>query len=470
MFLYFYISCFLILLVLLSLAPLFLDAEFFGWVLLINLITVSLFVAEGRKEKLFEGNLFRHSFLFLIGFIIVHFQHPLEYFLTEQTSAKLNIWVDTTIVTKSLVLSSLGINSFILGYQVWKNRTLGDIKTKNAKKLHNTKYLVFFSYAFLLLFIITANPLYLSGYYGVVTPGGIAVYLQVAFEVTLFSIIIMKAWNLKVAGPQNISFKQYLRFIGPWSILLISFYFLLLLFIGDRGPVIGISLLLLAGYSFYKRIWPRPYILLGIVASGAFIMTLVGVIRSFDKELSFSDRFNQALDTNKDSSLLDNTSELAGSLRTLHYAVTYVPQQYDFTYGRFQFQQIITTIPGVGALIDTYIDSGLKYKGSASFITYLEQGENPTSGTGTTCIADYYIDFGTIGVILGMFAFGFYIRRVELAAFSSYMPTMLMWVFLMVYFARSIYISRSSTLFFVKESVWIYAVITVNYFLTRKNE
>lgn len=454
---------FLILIVLLKLAPLGLDHNFVALILLID-FTLALSFFLIRRKKDYEKSYLRHSVIFLLGFVIVHFQHPLELILTGEVSSNLDIWIDTNVVPKSLTLSSLGFCSYLIGYELY---------SKAKVKLHeisykvpdlNSKYLTWLCVIIFLAFLLNANPLYLAGYYGSISPGPTAVYLQFIFEILLFSVIIIKSWNIKNLTSHKITFKQYLLFIGIKEVVLISLYFALLLFIGDRGPVIGIGLLVLGGYAFYKKTWPKPYLLLIMFFSMAFVMTLIGVIRSFDKDLDFGQRVSEALNTENETSTLENTSELAGSIRTLHYAVSYVPSKYDFTYGRFQIQQLITTVPGVGSLL-TYVDNRYQYKGSASFITYLEQGSNPTSGLGTSVIADFYIDFGAIGVILGMFLLGIFMRKFELIAFGIEIPSLLLWVITMVYFSRSIYIGRSSALFFIKESIWIYAVIILNQFI-----
>ena len=51
---------------------------------------------------------------------------------------------------------------------------------------------------------------------------------------------------------------------------------------------------------------------------------------------------------NGDGKEIGNTGELAGSIRALHHSVSSVPSDYDYMYGRFQVQQIVTVVPGVG--------------------------------------------------------------------------------------------------------------------------
>ena len=53
-----------------------------------------------------------------------------------------------------------------------------------------------------------------------------------------------------------------------------------------------------------------------------------------------------------------------------------------------------------------FVDNDWKYDGSANFITYLIQGNDPSYGDGTSASADLYLDFGGYGVFFGLFIFG----------------------------------------------------------------
>jgi hypothetical protein len=462
-----YLIIAIVLFIQLGTAPATLDAEFIKNVLLLDLLALLIFVLRKKNREEFKKSLLRHSVFFLLGFTIVHFQFPLIYVLYGKIESTLDIWVDPTIVCKSLCISSLGLVSFLIGYDTYKFRSKNKYGTKQLEKYSNFNYKYLEIAAFLLFFgfVGTANSAYLAGNYGSVGPGAAATYMQYFLDLTIFSLVICKVWNLKQHPGLNL--KQYFKYLGTPLISVIMLYAMLMLFIGDRGPVVSLMLLTAGGYAFYRKNWPRPIAVFGFLFAGVFIMNAIGVARSFNKDMSFSDRLTMALtgDNGNTTANDSKTSELAGSVRTLHYAVSAVPQKYDYTYGRFQVQQVITAIPGVGSFIDKFIDSRLQYKGSASFITYLEQGNNPTSGTGTTCIADLFIDFDVYGVIIGMLLFGRFIRRNEIVAFGDHTTTMLLWAFAMVYFARSINIGRASVLFFVKDSLWTYAIIYLNNYL-----
>jgi oligosaccharide repeat unit polymerase len=113
-------------------------------------------------------------------------------------------------------------------------------------------------------------------------------------------------------------------------------------------------------------------------------------------------------------------------------------------------------------------NNSTRYGGSAKFITWITQGEFPTSGEGTTCIADFYFDFGLIGVILGMFLFGYLIRYCELVMYNTILPSFFVHALLVVYLMNGIYIGRSSVLIHLKTVIWVLLVLLLNKYLLNK--
>ena len=79
------------------------------------LSVVSFFLKKEPNSKL-KKQYFKHSVFFLIGYLIVHFQYPLDYLVGNISNDKF-IWINQRIVVKSLSYQ-LGLISFLLGY-VW---------------------------------------------------------------------------------------------------------------------------------------------------------------------------------------------------------------------------------------------------------------------------------------------------------------------------------------------------------------
>ncbi|GGH32322.1 hypothetical protein GCM10011418_45780 [Sphingobacterium alkalisoli] len=173
---------------------------------------------------------------------------------------------------------------------------------------------------------------------------------------------------------------------------------------------------------------------------------------------------------NGDDSISPQTKELAGSVKTVHMAVSYVPDKHNYLFGRFQLQQILGIIPfGTMFKESLFEDNSYKYIGSAQFITWIDQGDSRFYGLGTSCIADFYMDLGLVGVVLGMFLFGYFIRFCELSFYTYDYLSISAHVFSVVYLAFSIYISRSTVLFNLKLCAFIIIVLFFNKYIINKS-
>jgi hypothetical protein len=241
---------------------------------------------------------------------------------------------------------------------------------------------------------------------------------------------------------------------------------------GDRGPLMSYSLCFISGYFFVKKIKLSYKKGILFIFTGAIMISILGMVRNLNKDLSFTEKIQLSLTENENDSrisFLPVTKELATSVRTLHHAVNYVPRNHDFLYGRFQLQHLTVALPFFSIFSPIiYEDTSWKYAGSSSFITWIRQGDFPTSGDGTSCIADFYLDFGMFGVLAGMFGFGYFMRFAEVKMYSANIPNLFVHVFIIVYLTNAIYISRSSVLFGFKSIVLIYIILVSNKYIFNK--
>jgi len=436
---------------------------YLSFVLGIVSVPIIMFYSSNYVRK----KLFILSSIFVFGMCIVHFQAIFHYIFEIPFVSAFDIWVNTKIVTKSVVLSGIGITSFLTGHEFRRLIPKKQFKQRKKLSVHNlpTHYLAILTLIFFLVFLFTANPLYLAGNYGGVSLGTTATYFQLLVNIMFNVIFIAKYLKLK-SSSKRISFVKYIQSFDIVTKLICAFYILTMLWIGDRGPVISILLLLIGVYSFYNSKWVKPGVAIAFVFIGIISMSLIGKLRSTNSELPITERLSKVF--NEESNSLSNTQELAGSIRTLHYAVDAVPEKHDYMYGRFQIQQILTSVPGVGQFMNRFIDDRFQYKGSASFITYLDQGERPSYGLGTSMIADLYIDLGLIGVISFMFFFGITSYLFEQILLSKNVASLILIIFAFVYFSKAIYLGRSTLLLPFKEALWTYAVLKIFLRLNKK--
>lgn len=430
------------------------------------------FIQKVDKFKDLKGYFFKHSTLFIFGFIIVHFQYLIDYLLGNTLMEDKNIWVNTSVVVKSLVLSIIALISFFLGYLVKRKNKFEKLNVKS--QVLRVKGLEVLALVFLTAYFYFINPLYFLGNYGIIDMGSESAYIIVLFEVVVVAIIIQNTRNLFIFGKTNISFKNFLLEQG-WIInILIVIYLLSVILSGDRGPIMFFGLVLVGNYLFLTKRKIRLLRFIIFVFFGSFLISSLGEVRALNSYFSFTEKLNIVIENKNENrfttkSFFSTTQELATSVRCLHYSVYYVPKRHEFLLGRFQFQQVTSTVPFFSKFNNIiFSDNHFKYNGSPDFITWLNQGEFTYSGTGTSIVADFYLDFGLFGVVIGMFFFGFIISIAEQQMYSKLLPTLFMHGFFISYLASIIYISRSSVLIVLKSVVWVFLFLILNEFIFNK--
>jgi len=432
---------------------------------------VTLFFIKREKQQGIKGQFLKHSILAIIGIFIVHFQYPIDFTLDNIGLSNFYVWVNTKVVVKGMILSLIGMVCFVIGYLSLQG-SKSWLSAKSESSI-GTNALFLLAVVALVAYFATVNPLYLAGYYGQVDMGQNAIYASLFFTILIFSIVIQECRNMYVVEYQPANFAHYLRKIGVGPIILTGIYLASVLISGDRGPLITFSLVYFSGYFFTtKRKLPLRNLIMLVVA-GATAITLLGIARNLNKDLSFADKLKEGISTQgeTDKSFSPQTRELAGSIHAYHTAIDYVPKHQDYLYGLFQVQQLTASVPFINLVLNDLLGSTeYKYTSSASFITWINQGDFPTSGEGTTCIADFYLDGGLIAIMLGMAFFGYIIRLAEIILFATSFPKLFMHIFSVVYLSDAIYISRAPVFADFKTIVWIFLILFINKQLLGKKQ
>lgn len=120
-----------------------------------------------------------------------------------------------------------------------------------------------------------------------------------------------------------------------------------------------------------------------------------------------------------------------------------------FSFGRSMLAYILGVIPFVQNIVFTITGIDPDTANSAIIITQSTLGTTEGAGTGTTIIADIYLAFGTIGVVLFMGYLGHLIRKIESSARNNIYCLTLYGVLIgmSVYLARAEFFYPAKTLF-----------------------
>lgn len=456
-------------------APTAMSQDYFFWVILVIVFCLALFFGLPDNDMLLHNRILKHSNLLILSIVIVNFQYPIDYVLGNSLPSDSFIWVNETIVPKSLILSSIGLLSFLIGYLLFSSLAKKGLDRKLTEPIYTFFILKIFALLSLITYFYTANPLYLGGGYGIVELGAGATYASLIFYACIIAIVVQCSRNIALSNSNNdsISLLSFLKKIGYSTLILILIYLLSVVVSGDRGPLIIISLIILGGYlNVSGKRFSLP-IIISLLLIASFSISLLGVARSFDRDLSFKERIEIAYSRESDDtkkSISSSTQELATSINTLHYVVNYIPERHDYLLGKFQLNQLIYSVPFASGIYHSFwSEEDLKrYLGIATFITWIAQGDYPSYGNGASLIADFYVSAGLIGIVLGMLLTGFLIRKSEYVMYTDNLSPLFWHIFSIVYFSNMIYLGRSSLLEGLKLVFLVIILITVNRYFAFK--
>jgi oligosaccharide repeat unit polymerase len=451
--------------------PKTIDLGFISAILVLDFISVFSFFSL-RKEYFIplKKQYLRISVIYVLSFSITHFQLFVDLILGNISLSNNFLLINPDIVIKSLLISSIANSSYCVGYSF-----LGKISIKpNIKKHEILKidFLKFLSIIFFLGFFITVDKSYLMGNYGAVEMGGIAGYLSFLFESSIAAIQIINARNLIIKKHQNISLKNYLIQL-KYPFLLMAAYLIGVMLSGDRGPIIFNTLFIVGVYLYVTKKKLKLHKLLFLIFAGATFITILGLVRRIKDGVSFIDKLETVQNTTIENkyypvSFSESTKELASSARCVTMAVDYVDKGGSHTYGLFALQDIMLLFPSVKGTFINFINLPKFYTSSAQLLTFQYLGPFATWGVGTSCVADAYLDFGAIGVIIVFLLFGIFCRYLEIRLFGKGLISYILLAIAFSIFAYSIYIPRSTILYSLNKVFYISILIYFTIFINKK--
>ncbi len=428
---------------------------------------VFFFIRKDRYASVTK-NAYTVSILFLISYFIVYFQNYIDLLLGNISQYDYLSIALPDAINKSVWISMTGLMSFFLGYLIFDKKKYKKKYKKNSNlSFVNTGNILILNYTLFVVYLMSVDFSYFRGGYSVVEQNSFNGFISVFFHASLYLYIVVKIANsVEKVERKNVTqiLKEDFKFL-----LLLFVYLILILFSGERDIIISFAMSYLMMLLFISKsiITKKNFIIL-LFFSGLLI-AILGITRNMGNEYSFSEKVLFAYDElnmEEDNSVFSVTSELAGSVRTLHAAVESVEYN-GFWYGYFNFSNFITSIPLTGTLFSKIGVFDYKIT-SSTYLTIYLQGYNPKYGDGTSCIADLYLDFGILAVVLGMFFLGYIIRRVDMITTYNEKPNILSIILSVVLFSSIIIYPRAYYLYPLKMVVFVYILYFVFVLTTRR--
>ena len=418
--------------------------------------------------------------LFVISYSIVQFQIPLIHVLGFEMNNdyfQWFIWGNKSVPNKSVIVSVIGLISFYIGYVIIRRKNFDENihQTKQIRLLRANSYywpIMAICYLSYIGFIVTSGS-YKYGVYAAGDEMAISSYFSTTFNNCLLGAIGLRLYYINSLQLPKISFSKYIRLMGMSLSAIVVWHLLFSFFVGDRGPIMMYGLMYFG--LFFMR-WKRITFLQMVVffIGASFVFSVISQVRTNTGKKDFATRVQSVLSDDSKRSTnfkggaipLSQTVELAFSVRCLNHVMANVPSKYDYHYGYFQMEQIVSSIPFLSGFYNKYVGKGQKkYDGSSNFITYLIQGNDPKYGDGRSSTADLYLDFGVFGVVAGLFLFGVFARRADFTLFHGGSVSLFFCLTALIYLTGAFYIGRSSILIFLQRTVQVYMILLVNHYL-----
>ena len=380
--------------------------------------------------------------LFTLSYVIVNWQifwginffsiplpdHMYEWFFSSQTA----FW-------KSLQMSTLGFYVYLIAYRKYQVHKANTRKTPARFSSNGVRNMLLLTVIVFCVYVAVGDS-YRNHVYGYNVAGTIENYARYVFINLLYAVILINGYSLRF-GKRVLTMRQLFRRTPNILkyIIFVHSYFLIMQ--GDRGNLLTVWLLFLAPLIFRRMqiSWFRS----GIVAfTGVFLANLMSAYRSSSGSSFSSFSFDEIF--GKVNILYGSFFELALSGRILNHAITSTEISNHF-YGWFHLKHLIASVPGLTGVVNRLFSIPPHLDSSADHMSYVIQSGRVLYGDGTSILTDFYLDFGVVGIVLGMYVVGICGRRVdEFFVNETKLVNVYEWVFLVFFYSVALYLPRGS--------------------------
>lgn len=414
--------------------------------LCMSILSVFTYIVTIKNDKYLKGQYLRTSYIFLIGFLIVFFQNNFDLVL-NYINKRDEVFASDSVICSCALFSLIGLSSFVIGSSIAVSKI---IPNRNRKILSiPTRFVLYQKWLFIIfvaIYIYYNMSTILSGSFiyneeaMAESAGSLSNYSIVMIQVLIFTILCCNVLTLRSVG-NKASLLTFIRMNGLIFLVPLIIYLSLVFMTGDRGPILTTVLAYTITYVIATQKKINFVTLFLAVFIGGSVLSVIGTVRKSNNLLTVHDILSYKNQENEES-ILPVTKELAGSYMTFTYSVEKVPYNHDFFYGVMKLRDLGYSVPFLYRAIP-FVYSEKEYEnGTTSYCTYLIQGLNRTYGNGSSLLADIYLDFGLIGIIIIMMLLGSFIVRIDYILFYSTSPYWL--VTSVACFSYSIYLSRAT--------------------------
>lgn len=437
------------------------------WILTsLAIISTLIFLSYKETNKEIKEVFLKPNYLLIIAYFIVFFQKPIDFVLGYNDGSYLQVG-NIGYVIVSLKYAVIGLCAYYIGYLSFKTNKTYEKKDIKLPVLNPRVYCVLSSLLIVLVLIMVPKSILMGGYNNdMLTNASVYNYLSSWSNTILISYIVQFTINYKQTKKlNNCSIKDFLNKVGLWQNLNALIYSIIILNVGDRGPLIILAFSYYISYIIVSKKKVSRVSIITVLVAGILFTSLLGDTKKYRDNNNIIERISQAFDDQskeKKESFLPATNQLAGSFCCLPIAVQMIPLHEDYYYGLSILSDLIASIPFIGRIIELPESSSYK-------ISEFALGSFFSFGLGTNCIASLYMDGSIIFIIVGMLVFGILIRKFEICIFSETTSSFIVFCLAFYFLTHVVYIPRSTLFSPFKYGLWMYIIMSVySYVRNRK--
>jgi hypothetical protein len=410
-------------------------------------------VMRARHEK---WSYFSASSLFVLGFWAVHFFFAAIISFEEEVQNNAFLWRFPDLANYTILVGTIAFCFFLLGYLLFMAKPprvqperIASISQSDLSRLLLIAPVV--SIVNFSLFLLVVGPAYLSGAYaGSSNWGTGATYLFLFFEIFFYLTLALEVYKIRIRSKgKPMGVLQYVFSFNIVTLALLFFYLVFNVYIGDRGPILTTLFICIAGYDFFIKRFKLITVLVA-VALGVMAMAFISNYRTRDASKTITERVEQAGRKAANSEWYSAPGELGSSVRVLNTGIA-LAESDGLWWGKFQAVNILGLIPMAKSFVIRvlHLNFGMT---SSTYLTWNINGIQSSVGTGSTIVADVYLDWGVTGVIIVFFILGRFMAWLELNVAHSH-SLYLNCLYLLV-LSNALYWGRATLLINLNRWVW----------------
>ncbi|MFV0397064.1 MAG: O-antigen polymerase [Bacteroidales bacterium] len=408
------------------------------WLPFISIFLSIIFVFPNFKSRSIEVKLL---YLFLAGAL---YFNSSWYFVSlfdknELLNFLLRFGISSSSFIKSNILMGISLPLIVMGYKLFElnyaKRWIQNRKSITNKPLRTTPCILIS----IILLVLSLNVTGLK--IGATYIGTSSYYYVLLYRMVLISCVAFSTSSFIVRDNSGIGIKMisnnrllFLLIICFWGYVAIG---------GDRGPILATLIILFFGYLVINRmkVTYSQFILFVLVIIGVY--SLFNYISLFRIDASGSalsvETFTRIYSTVIDYEQFSNSTQRCTTL-----AIDGIEKGlYSHSNGLFFIQSLIKGIPYLGNIITDSILPDMP-NGTADLLTIQYSGIGYTSGIGTSYIADLYIEFGLIGIIIVSILYGMMVSYFDYISINQSFTSISQYLLIAIFAGFTIYTGRGT--------------------------